>query len=488
MKKYFILLTIMSVLFACSKYDDSELRGRIEKLETFCNQLNTNVTSLQTIVEALQSKDYVTSVIPVYEQENVIGYTINFEKSGAITIYHGKKGETGQTPSIGVKQDTDGIYYWTLDGEWMTDDRGKKIKAQGIDGQNGQDGTPGQDGKPGEDGQDGITPQFKIENNYWFISYNNGSTWQQLGKASGEDGIDGDSMFKDIIIEEDNVQFILSDGTNFTIPIHISLSIKFSIENILVVSPYENYSFNYEIIGGNENNTIRVVSNDNYRAIIEESDYSKGTVKVSTPHNIVSSELIFLISNNNDYVKMSSISLQPSNVVDLGLSVKWATHNIGANTPYEVGDYFAWGETKTKAEYTKENYEFYKNGNYVDIGNNISKTQYDAAYVNWGNGWRMPTNVEIQELIDNCNFERTIYNEVIGAKITGPNGNSIFLPHTGRYVGKLLDASSSGFYWGGNLYNDIIYSGFVMHVSGSSNGTQGDSREKGMPIRPVIDK
>lgn len=211
MKKYFIVLTIMSVLFGCSKYDDSELRGRIEKLETFCNQLNTNVTSLQTIVEALQSKDYVTSVIPVYEQENVIGYTINFEKSGAITIYHGKKGETGQTPSIGVKQDTDGIYYWTFDGEWMTDDRGNKIKAQGIDGQNA------------------IAPQFKIENGYWFVSYNKGVSWEQIGQATGDKG---DSMFEDIIIEEDNVQFILSDGTSFIVPRIIGSEITVNVGNV----------------------------------------------------------------------------------------------------------------------------------------------------------------------------------------------------------------------------------------------------------------
>lgn len=249
MKKYFILLTIMSVLFACSKYDDSELRGRIEKLETFCNQLNTNVTSLQTIVEALQSKDYVTSVIPVYEQENVIGYTINFEKSGAITIYHGKKGETGQTPSIGVKQDTDGIYYWTLDGEWMTDENGNKIKAQGIDGQNA------------------IAPQFKIENGYWFVSYNKGVSWEQIGQATGDKG---DSMFEDIIIEEDNVQFILSDGTSFIVPRIIGGEITVNVGNVFGNSVEFKGTVLMPVAGEN-NYAVGVIYSKNGLLPIEES-------------------------------------------------------------------------------------------------------------------------------------------------------------------------------------------------------------------------
>ena len=142
-------------------------------METFCNQLNTNITSLQTIVEALQNKDYVKSVTPIYETNKVIGYTISFEKSGVITIYHGKDGLAGSTPSIGVRQDTDGIYYWTIDGKWMTNEDGDRIPSTG---ENGPEGTPG------------ITPKFKIENNYWCVSYDNGANWEQLGQATGNKG------------------------------------------------------------------------------------------------------------------------------------------------------------------------------------------------------------------------------------------------------------------------------------------------------------
>ena len=120
----------------------------------------------------------------------------------------------------------DGIYYWTLDGDWLTDERGDKIKAEGTDGKDGADGENGSDGTDGTNGKDGITPQFKIENDYWFISYDNGDTWTQVGKATGEDGKDGedgvggDSMFTgiDYKTSTDYVIFTLADGTQIKLP------------------------------------------------------------------------------------------------------------------------------------------------------------------------------------------------------------------------------------------------------------------------------
>ena len=169
MKKLFLSLFSAVALLAvsCSEpYDDSALSGRIDNLESrvaqleeMCRQINTNIASLQTIVSALQNNDYITGVTPITENGETIGYTISFTKSQPITIYHGedgangtngtdgKDGEDGHTPQISVKKGADGIYYWTLDGEWLLDADGNKIKAQGKDG---------------TDGKDGITPQLKI--------------------------------------------------------------------------------------------------------------------------------------------------------------------------------------------------------------------------------------------------------------------------------------------------------------------------------------
>ena len=212
MKKLLAFAALFAVVALTScKYDDDDLwnsvhglENRVAKLEELCKQMNTNISSLQTIGTALQNNVYVTGTTPLMKDGKEIGYTITFSKGNPITIYHGKDGQDGEdgiTPTISVKKDTDGVYYWTLNGEFIVVDGGK-IQAEGKDGTNG------------------TTPQFKIENDYWFVSYNNGANWTQLGKATGEDGIGGDSMFSGVDYETstDYVIFTLSNGTQIKLP------------------------------------------------------------------------------------------------------------------------------------------------------------------------------------------------------------------------------------------------------------------------------
>ena len=179
-----MILGLLS-LVSCTEYDEvamwnknEDMGSRLAALEELCSQMNTNITSLQLIIEALQENDYVTGVVPVVENGETIGYTITFVKSGPVTIYHGEDGRHGTMPVIGVKQDSDGIYYWTLDGEWLTDDDGERVMAQGMAG---------------------ITPKLEIrDDGYWYISYDGEHTWTKLGQATGDSGLNGDSMFSDI--------------------------------------------------------------------------------------------------------------------------------------------------------------------------------------------------------------------------------------------------------------------------------------------------
>lgn len=266
------LLTLFAISLAvmvssCSKFDDGAIwekfdeqeqilndhEKRIAALEELCRQLNTNIDALQTLVEALEKMDYVTNVSPVREDGEIVGYTISFANSDTITIYNGKDGKDGQdgqngyTPQIGVMKDTDGIYYWTIDGEWLLDDNGNKIKAVGEDGRDGQDGTDGangsngsngQDGQDGEDGTDGrdgvdgITPRLKIENDYWYVSYDEGATWIELGRATGEDG---DSIFSSVTQDDEYVYFNLADGTMITLPKHDKENIQFEDLRVKVI-------------------------------------------------------------------------------------------------------------------------------------------------------------------------------------------------------------------------------------------------------------
>lgn len=227
MKKYGVLCLLVFTLFGCSKYDDSEIwdyvkgmNSRLTALEEKCKEINTNISALQTIVSALEKNDCITNVAPITKDGAVLGYTISFLKSAPITIYNGKDGNDGYTPVIGVKQDTDDLYYWTIDGEWLLTTGGEKVRASGIDGNNGTNGTNGTDGTNGDNG---ITPQLKIENEYWYVSYDAGTSWQMLGKATGNKGTDGVSFFSSVTVGISEVTFVLADGTTFSIPLQSSL-------------------------------------------------------------------------------------------------------------------------------------------------------------------------------------------------------------------------------------------------------------------------
>ena len=186
--------------------------------------------------------------------------------------------------------------------------------------------------------------------------------------------------------------------------------------------------------------------------------------------------------------------------VDLGLSVKWATCNVGATSPEEYGDYFAWGETSTKETYDDDNCPTYglsisqlQAQGYIDGEGNLTP-QHDAATANWGGDWRMPTWVELDELYNNCIWTWTTQNGVNGYKVVGPNGNSIFLPATGGRSGSsLYNAGSYGDYWSStpnahdfydNFYDGLAY---ILTFYSDDQGMYYDRRYFGLSVRPVVE-
>ncbi len=189
-----------------------------------------------------------------------------------------------------------------------------------------------------------------------------------------------------------------------------------------------------------------------------------------------------------DVMAQQKILTKPVNgheYVDLGLSVKWATCNVGATNPEDYGNYFAWGETTTKSDYDYDNSTTYCK-NMSDISGNA---EYDAARANWGGPWRMPTYTEIGELINNCTWEWTSQNGVNGYKVTGPNGNSIFLPAAGyRYGSSLRNAGSYGAYWGSTPNKSTVECALTFFFD-SDNYNMGDDsgRIGGHSVRPVTD-
>lgn len=187
--------------------------------------------------------------------------------------------------------------------------------------------------------------------------------------------------------------------------------------------------------------------------------------------------------------------------VDLGLSVKWATCNIGSYTPEGYGEYYAWGETETKSDYSWETYKwcsgtddtmtkYCTDEEYGTVDNcTVLTSSDDVATVKWGKKWRMPTEEEMKELVEYCTWTWITQNEVKGMKVTGPNGNSIFLPAAGdRYGSDFYDRGSNGYYWSATLdegYSDGAYG--LYFGDGYSYWDDWSSRRGGFPVRPVTE-
>ena len=213
-----------------------------------------------------------------------------------------------------------------------------------------------------------------------------------------------------------------------------------------------------------------------FKSIIEDNSLQGGTQN----------------DNNNDWDSSTNGEI----AVDLGLSVKWASCNVGATQPWEYGGYYAWGETEEKNYYYWSTYK-YCNGTSISMtkyctsssdGTKDNKTTLepadDVAHVKWGGNWRMPTRAELNELCNNCIWTWTTLNGVNGYRVTGPNGNSIFLPAAGYRYAKVNNLGS-GCYWSSSLHSSYSVGAYNLLFGSNSYDWNSDSRNNGHTVRPV---
>lgn len=180
----------------------------------------------------------------------------------------------------------------------------------------------------------------------------------------------------------------------------------------------------------------------------------------------------------------SSNTINGHEYVDLGLpsGIKWATCNVGASSPSKRGDYFAWGETRKKATYTSETSKTYKK----DFGDISGNPQYDVARDKWGGSWRLPSKAECEELKDECIWTWISQGVYKGYKVTGPNGNSIFLPITGwRHGMSLVIVEDVGYYWSSTPNESATQGACYLNFDNSGHCVGWNRRDYGYPIRPV---
>ena len=291
-----------------------ELDGKISSLEELCKQMNSDINSLQTLAAALQDNNSITSVIPVMQDEKIIGYTISFVKGDPIVIRHGEKGEQGSkgddgaTPVIGIKQYTDGLYYWTLGESWLRDNAGNMIKAEG------------KNGKPGEEGKTGVTPQLKIEDGYWWVSYGEDSQWIKLDKAIVDNEV---TVFEEVTQDDRYVYFTLKDGTVITIQKYQKLSITFAEGSELIFDINETKVMHYTIKSDEDKNVIKteMLNDDNgYSLYTNVTNSTSGTITITS--NIPTTNQVIVSVSDGEVTIMTAISLkrlfQTVNTVEAG--------------------------------------------------------------------------------------------------------------------------------------------------------------------------
>lgn len=259
---------------------------RLEALEELCNTLNSNILSLQSIVDAMQ--DGIT-ILNVEETEN--GYIIYFSDGSKIQI---DTSFEQPVPQIGVKE-YEGKYYWTVDGEWLTDSEGNKILAEAS------------------------VPELKIEDDTWYVSYDNGQSWTPLGDSTG------DSFFEEIKEDEDYVYFILKDGTTITIAKSKegpALYLQLNTEGLIEMSAGETMDIGYEIITSEDdaNVTLETFEQYGWSVVINPNPESSdsGTVSITAPSPIRDGKILFILSDDkgNFYAKTVEIKGK-GNIIDI---------------------------------------------------------------------------------------------------------------------------------------------------------------------------
>ena len=311
----FTLLIGIALLPCCTNITDEmnksnqTLEGRIKEnadriaaLEKKCEEMNSNLDALQKTVQALQENDFVKSITPLYDKDGVtvIGYRISFVKSGEISVYAGKNGKDGDdgkpgkpgndgvdghSPLVGIAKGDDGVYYWTLDGKWMLDKDKQRIKAEG---------------------KDGVTPQFRITDEYWEISYNGGKDWTRLGKATGDAGT---SFFDNVSSSEEDVTLTLADGSVITIPKYKKPVIKFSIEdNETGAASGIDVIVDYQISNASASTLLSVSSDGNYAARIVRDTHLSGKLIITPPTPYTDGFVNVTMTDDNGYSQVEVIN------------------------------------------------------------------------------------------------------------------------------------------------------------------------------------
>ena len=340
-RKTLTLLLLAALTLAACKYDDSELweqvnqnteelaaqAARIAALEAWQAETNTNIEALQTL---LSTTDYITAVTPVVKDGVEVGFTISFLNTPAITIYHGTKGDKGDkgdTPQIGAAQAEDGNWYWTLNGEFLTDTDGNPIRANGTQGEQGDQGPAGDDaplpqlatGAKLNEQQITTDSQNKdIEPDAIYLSVDGGKTWTRVSGEDGEKGDTGDtgpkgdSVFESVVTTNtDYILFTLADGSTFQVPRYTGISLTFDVPGVSL--PYGQTAKIQCIVTGIDNPTADdlylITVPDGWKASISVNLILTVTAPADITSGAATGEILVMLDNKKGSTTIGRITV-----------------------------------------------------------------------------------------------------------------------------------------------------------------------------------
>ena len=341
-RKTLTLLLLAALTFAACKYDDSELweqvnqnteelaaqAARIAALEAWQAETNTNIEALQTL---LSTTDYITAVTPVVKDGVEVGFTISFLNTPAITIYHGTKGDKGDkgdTPQIGATQADDGNWYWTLNGEFLTDTDGNPIRANGTQGEQGDQGPAGDDaplpqlatGAKLNEQQITTDSQNKdIEPDAIYLSVDGGQTWTRVSGekgntgSTGPTGPQGDSFFESV--DTKNADYVIfklaNNGSTFQVPRYTGIGLTFDVPGVSL--PYGQTAKIQCIVTGIDNPTADdlylITVPDGWKASISVNLILTVTAPADITSGAATGEILVMLDNKKGSTTIGRITV-----------------------------------------------------------------------------------------------------------------------------------------------------------------------------------
>lgn len=438
MKKNFILLSaiLAGLSFTNCEYIDDKLwdemeqvKDRLTSLENAVNQANTNISSLQTIVKALQQNLYITAVTSTAD-----GYTMTFSDGKTATISNGKDG--ANAPEISVKQDTDDNYYWTLDGEWLMVD-GHKVVANGLAGENGTDG------------KDAIAPQVRINENSkeWEISTDGGKTWTSTGVVAEGKNTSGttstESIFKSVDTTNDNFVIVtLADGTSIKlerydesaplfiikeVPEIVSVKQGASVEFVVETKNIADYTINkpdgWKVALADNKLTITAPNQDACHCDFE------GVIAITSVSSQGKSSIVKIkVKINTSTYELRILTFEDSDAKFTSYSLDYAGASI--NTWSDLIDEVQYGGNLLYNDYFSAEYTWWDEGN-TELMHHFPYNY--NAYCYWGGGHAISNYSSLDiETYGNHESQLTVYAEEGKA---GNNGSSNFCMHYGYIDG-----------------------------------------------------